>query len=614
MSILIPSNLTLNRRSYGVGIEVELDESNLPVTKDHPLVVLALKYIASPVSSEDYDTIEDNFGNYLNSGLLERIAEDDVDFDFDKEEYDRHLTAVKKYLKDLTLEALLQNLTEYVGKSNRKFLSSNIRDTADEGKGVKVSDFKDYYSREKVLNFNIKGKTASKINEAIRRDIPYKPVMQVFADAGHKVDNYSSSESSSLPEGTIIFDNGLNPERPISDTISLADRKTKVKMIGREMELTINMGNVFKQLFKEENIRPIMSMRKNIQKQSKKYFFFDKDSEFKDPAYEKRINLLYEFNKILKDKDFDIDDDGLEYTEESRARAIDEGDFEKEIKLLKEIRELNLINQKDYDDFINGKRFTSFTMPDSLLNIIEIEIEHKKKKNQDKNPQEYLSEVELFYQSKKAKRKQSIVTQEAKIENTSIISAPPGTTYSDRNFFMDESWKGNPNEIKLNFGVLKYNRALKKEFDKILVPSFSEIKIDLVVLTDLDKNIQVTEDGKKEFLNLYKNVVRVKGFSVNEQKLDAETLREVSPEYRRNTRTDDKGEGFGKLRTTQGTPDINRKEGETLSNQERLRRKKQGILDAGLPSSGYSRELNAFMNYIMRQTNKLERDLGGEII
>ena len=89
MSILIPSNLTLNRRSYGVGIEVELDESNLPVTKDHPLVVLALKYIASPVSSEDYDTIEDNFGNYLNSGLLERIAEDDVDFDFDKEEYDR---------------------------------------------------------------------------------------------------------------------------------------------------------------------------------------------------------------------------------------------------------------------------------------------------------------------------------------------------------------------------------------------------------------------------------------------------------------------------------------------------------------------------------------------
>ena len=86
-------------------------------------------------------------------------------------------------------------------------------------------------------------------------------------------------------------------------------------------------------------------------------------------------------------------------------------------------------------------------------------------------------------------------------------------------------------------------------------------------------------------------------------------MREINPEFRRNTIRDE-----GKLQTTQGSPDIGRKEGEKLSNEETLRRKKQAILDAGLPSGGYSRELNAFMNYIMRQTNKLERDLGGEII
>tara|TARA_R100000152_G_C6779351_1_gene210910 strand:+ start:246 stop:2090 length:1845 start_codon:yes stop_codon:yes gene_type:complete len=614
MSIVIPSNLTLNRRSYGVGIEIELDEGNLPVTKDHPLVVLALKYIASPVSTEDYNKIEENFGNYLDSGLLEQIAEDDVDFTFDKEEYNRHLTAVKKYLKDLTLKTLLQHLTDYVGKSNKKYLSANIRDTSEEGKEVKVSDFSEYDSRERVLNFNIKGKTVSKINEAIRRNIPYKPVMQIFADAGHMVDDYSSSESSSLPEGTIIFDNGLDPKRPISDSISLAGRKTKVKMHGREMTLTINMGKAFEVLFKEQAMTPIKRRGSRIQKQSKSFFFFDENSKLKDESYLKRINLLYEFNKILQNKDFDVDEDGLKYTEESRARAIDEGDFEKEIKMLEEIRKLDLITQKQYDDFINGKRFTSFKMPNNLVNIIELEIEHKTNVNKDKDPQEYLSEVELFYQGKKAKKKQSETIKEAEIENTSIISAPPGTTYSDRNLFIDESWKKNPNEIKLNFGALKYNRKLKKEFDKILIPSYSQIKIDLVVLTNLDKNIEVTKEGEQEFINLYKNVVRVKGFNITEQKLDAETMREINPEYRRNTRTDDKGEGFGKLRTTQGAPDINRKEGEKLSNEETLRRKKQAIIDAGLPSGGYSRELNAFMNYIMRQTNKLERDLGGEII
>ena len=614
MSIAIPSNLTLNRRSYGVGIEIELDDGNLPVTKDHPLVILALKYIASPVSSENYDKIERNFGNYLDSGLLEQIAEDDVDFTFDKEEYNKHLTAVKKYLKDLTLKTLLQHLKDYVGRSNRKYLSANIKDTSEEGQEVKVSDFSDYYSREKVLNFNIKGKTVSKINEAIRRNIPYKPVMQVFADAGHMVDDYSSSESNNLPEGTIFFDNGLDPKRPISDSISLAGRKTKVKMHGREMTLGINMGKAFEVLFKEQGITPIERRGSRIRKQSKNFFFFGENSPFKDESYQKRINLLYEFNKILQNKDFDEDEDGLKYTEESRARAIDEGDFEKEIKMLEEIRKLDLITQKQYDDFINGKRFTSFKMPDTLVNIIELEIEDKKKANKDKEPTEYLSEVEIFYQGKKAKKTQSETTKEAEIENTSIISAPPGTTYSDRNLFIDESWKKNPDEIKLNFGALKHNRKLKQEFDKILIPGYSDIIIDLVVLTNLDKNIEVTKEGEQEFINLYKNVGRVKGFKITEKKLDAETTREVSPEYTRNTRKDETGVGFGKLRTTQGSPKAKRKEGEKLSSEETLRRKKQAIIDAGLPSGGYSRELNAFMNYIMRQTNKLERDLGGEII
>ena len=158
-------------------------------------------------------------------------------------------------------------------------------------------------------------------------------------------------------------------------------------------------------------------------------------------------------------------------------------------------------------------------MPDTLVNIIELEIEHKTNVNKDKDPQEYLSEVELFYQGKKAKRKQSETIKEAEIENTSIISAPPGTTYSDRNLFIDESWKKNPDEIKLNFGALKYNRKLKKEFDKILIPGYSQITIDLVVLTNLDKNIEVTKEGEQEFINLYKNVVRVKGFNIIEKNL-----------------------------------------------------------------------------------------------
>ena len=282
--------------------------------------------------------------------------------------------------------------------------------------------------------------------------------------------------------------------------------------------------------------------------------------------------------------------------------------------MLEEIRKLELITQKQYDDFIDGKRFTSFKMPDNLVNIIQLEIDDKKKANKDKEPTEYLSEVEIFYQGKRAKKTQSETIKEAEIENTSIISAPPGTTYSDRNLFIDESWKKNPDEIKLNFGALKHNRKLKQEFDKILIPGYSDITIDLVVLTNLDKNIEVTKEGEQEFINLYKNVVRVKGFSITEQKLDAETTREIRPEYTRNTRKDETGVGFGKLRTTQGSPKAKRKEGEKLSSEETLRRKKQAIIDAGLPSGGYSRELNAFMNYIMRQTNKLERDLGGEII
>ena len=82
MAISIPSNITLNRRDYGIGEAIKLDDADLPADEKHPLVVYCLKYIASPVSSGLYSQIEDHFGNYLDSGLMERIANDDSEFDF----------------------------------------------------------------------------------------------------------------------------------------------------------------------------------------------------------------------------------------------------------------------------------------------------------------------------------------------------------------------------------------------------------------------------------------------------------------------------------------------------------------------------------------------------
>ena len=616
MAISIPSNITLNRRDYGIGEAIKLNDADLPADEKHPLVVYCLKYIASPVSSGLYSQIEDHFGNYLDSGLMERIANDDSEFDFNKEEYDKHLSSVKKYMKELTLETLILKLKPYVGGENKKWISANIRGTQKEGLDTSISDFSNIGGRQKALSFNVKGEVSAKINQAIRRDLPYYPALQYFVDRGHKSSKYERDEDTENLEdieGVIVFE---KDDRKYKWEVKLPDRKTLLELDITVFTLTIDMGKVFEEIAQEQGLSYIAKSYNSLMKAFSK-FKFHPDNNIKSEIIEDKINSIYEFNDILRQGTFDSDEDGLRYTEEQRRNAIKEGDFEIEMKKFEKLKEQNLISNKTYVDFKNGKRFTSFPVDKDLLNFVQLNIDFKRNlpENKDKSPSEYYNDIELLFQRKSAARTRAEITRDARIEQSSVISATSESAYSERQFFIDESWK-TPDEVKLNFDALKYNRELNDVFKKLLIPSDSTLILSFFVA---EKNRQsystknLTDEDKKKLIDSYLDVVRVdKDYEFESKKYDATPLREIRPSFEtRGSKLEQENLKL-KLPSKQGkvqVRDSKDKGGETIA-----REKARGILDAGLPSTNFSSDLNAFIYYIMRQTNKLEGKLGGEII
>ena len=97
-------------------------------------------------------------------------------------------------MKELTLETLILKLKPYVGSENKKWISANIRATQKEGLETSVSDFSNLSGRQRALSFNVKGEVSAKINQAIRRDLPYYPALQYFVDRGHKSSKYEQGE------------------------------------------------------------------------------------------------------------------------------------------------------------------------------------------------------------------------------------------------------------------------------------------------------------------------------------------------------------------------------------------------------------------------------------
>ena len=618
MAISIPSDITLNRRDYGIGEVIKLDDADLPADDKHPLVVCCLKYIASPVSSGVYSKIEDSFGNYLDSGLMERIANDDSEFDFNKTEYDKHLSSVKNYMKELTLETLILKLKPYVGSENKKWISANIRGTQKEGLDTSISDFSNLTGRQKALSFNVKGEVSAKINQAIRRNLPYYPALQYFVDRGHKSSKYEQGEDIEELEdieGVISFEKDNN--KYLMD-VKLPDRKTRLTLNVSLYTLTINMGKVFENIAEEQGLSYILRKSYNSLMKAFNKFKFHPDNNIKSDIIEDKINAIYEFNDILRQGTFDSDEDGLRYTEEQRRNAIKEGDFETEMKKFEKLNELNLISNKTYVDFKNGERFTSFPVDKDLLNFVKLNIDFKRNlpENKDKSPPEYYNEIELLFQRKSSARTRAEITRDAKIEESPIISAPSGTAYSERQFFIDESWK-TPDNVKLNFDALKYNRELNSVFKKLLIPSDSTLILSFIIAEKDKQNYstkKLTEEDKKELNNAYLDVVRVeKDYEFETKKYDAEgKLREIRPSFEtRPSKLQDERLGY-KMPSKQGVVQVQGskdKGGTTIA-----REKAQGIVDAGLPSTNYSADLNAFIYYVMRQTNKLEGKLGGEII
>jgi len=153
-------------------------------------------------------------------------------------------------------------------------------------------------------------------------------------------------------------------------------------------------------------------------------------------------------------------------------------------------------------------------------------------------------------------------------------------------------------------------------FKKLLIPSDSILQLDFFVA---EKNRQsyntknLTDEDKKKLIDSYLDVVRVeKDYDFESKKYDATPLREIRPSFEtRGSKLQQENLKL-KLPSKQGkvqVRDSKDKGGETIA-----REKARGILDAGLPSTNFSSDLNAFIYYIMRQTNKLEGKLGGEII
>jgi len=618
MAISIPSNITLNRREYSIGEMIKLDDGDLPATEDHPFVVLCLKYIAAPVSSEAYNLIEEHFLNYLDVGLMERIAEDDVDFVFDKEEYSRHKSSVRDYMENLTLKSLMKKLEKY--GIDKKIISFNIKGTESKGLDIGTRDFSTLDGRQKALSYNMKGIESSKINTAIKRNVPYRPILEYFADAGHSVGNYETKidKVTELPSDTIDF----RFIQPVEVKIKLTNRKTKLGLEGSLYILTLDFGLVFDKLFEDWDMKPIQAGAKRTKpfKKAFKKFTFHPDNPIKNDLLQDQINALFEFNEILATKVFDTDEDGIALDDEKRKMAIKEGEFDSELKKLDNLRRLGLITEDKYNKFKEGKRYTSFPVSDGLKNIIQENMNFKMAlpENKDKDKDTFFNDIEIKIQGEKSKKKGRAITDEIKIENSGIISAPPSSSYSERNFFMNESWK-KPEEVKLNFEAVKYNRELKSLFDDALIPSRTVLMLDLIVIKK-EKNKQaltyLDEEDKREMDNRWLDVVRLHNYTTKTSKYDAATLREIRPSFVTNTSKLEDERQKHKVPSKQGRVPVSTvdEEGNKKSGARIAAEKAKGEIDAGLPRKNYNANLSAFMFYIMRQANKLERYLGGQII
>ena len=526
MSITIPDDIRYNRRDYSIGDVLELNDSMLGEDpQEHPIFKLMLHYIASPFSTNDYNTIEDNLKYFLDIPFMTNIANTDKDMEFDEDEYKKHIDYANDKLMELTIEQLLNHLIPYVGETdNLKWtLKHGLLDV---GKNVKVEEINTEIGTDHLLSAHSKGIESKKIFQAGDKKKRYEPALddinEILSDEKGDANRYIKVEVNTPQKIKIHLPKAKKPST-YEETIYTID---------------IDFEALFEKLYMDANIRPTGKYPKRYKQEEEQPTSQSTSQEDKDAALQEALDRSkkvkkslmsilqkeedYEFDEYKPHPDIQLDDDdkrilyhinlklawnkihdeGVFESEDEDLGSLDSAEIERELKegrmnevvaIAKKLVEAGLIREATYNTFIHDsvppKKLIVMDKPSEkklLRKIIELKKEKDIPTSEfEASMVEQIGEKNINRQLKESDRRVS-----------PIVHAPEYTSSGHKRLFIDDSWR-TPKTVKLDLKNAKsYARSLREAlYKEALIPR--EVGILRLTLSVVEEDNNIIEDRKK---------------------------------------------------------------------------------------------------------------------
>ena len=526
MPITIVEDIGYNNRNYNIG-QLTLTDSDLnaQTLDDHPLGRLVLKYLASPISTENYDDIEDNLLYFLKPSFIETLSEEDSEVKFDKEEYLQHLAIIKDKLFAMTMEELLTIIANNYAGANKKEVSMALSQTGltDKGKAVTLEDINTELGTDHVLSAHTTGIEGKKIYQAASQRFKYEPALDRINDLLEKIEDNDPDKYFKLE---------------ILENVS----KTKIKLPGSEklqsfneskIMLEINFEALFHTLFEEAGINPTSNKLNKADEITRTKEYIPKyEMNSNEETIIHKLNLKREMNAVIDEYKNSYN----ELLDEVDIKNLGDKDIAESILSDKD-KTLKTYAENMYSEGLwSGKKLSSFYSGDKDLQEFKFSIPNEKEENLLKkilawktdNDMEF-TDFELEIQDKFSRKTQRKITISADRRTSPILHASKeSTTNSDRKMFKDFSGKLDMTtvlDIDLK-NAAKHSREIKEMLDEHALIPLKVGKMDITLSVvfaneeeidrrngDLDEEDNDIRENAKYLLDEIYNIYRLENVS-----------------------------------------------------------------------------------------------------
>ena len=138
MAIIIPQPiLGENNKSYSLDsgsarkpIRLDIGDSG----QDNPLFIYMVRYLLNPITKGDFRDVEKNLKRFLNIEFMEKAAENTADMEWNREDYENHVTKTLNSLLEMPIKDFLDEIRHrfrnlpHFGDDDWKILTSNLGD------------------------------------------------------------------------------------------------------------------------------------------------------------------------------------------------------------------------------------------------------------------------------------------------------------------------------------------------------------------------------------------------------------------------------------------------------------------------------------------------------